>query len=208
LLLKFKIIYNSTVPEMAKPMLLPNADSSAGGFPLDADDTPKRFKEMMNPQVKDTQKDKAAVALENKADEAWVVRPGETFREFNARVKGLGLTVPPGVSESYRLDRNGRRYSSIPSIKKIEETLHKKEKTAVAKLDSENPFRARKKTGPKLKKKAQNGIRLSPGGKLKHSSDCAAEPPTLEIKPKATLKMPKKQSGAKNPSLLPLIRRQ
>lgn len=69
------------------------------------DDTPRRFKDLMKPAEKKptTATGTGKHTPKNKADDVWTVRPGETFRDFNKRIREAGLTVPPGVPETIRV---------------------------------------------------------------------------------------------------------
>lgn len=85
------------------------------------DDTPRRFRELLQQQAASEKdgpsppgsrgktrgkgKGRDREATTPPVDDRWVVRPGESFREFNARIRQSGLSVPPGVSEATRHPR-------------------------------------------------------------------------------------------------------
>ena len=76
------------------------------------DDTPRRFRDLMQPKKfvassaprEEPKKSPTKEVKEAPQNDAWSVRKGETFAEFNARIKMAGLSVPPGVPQTTRSD--------------------------------------------------------------------------------------------------------
>ena len=197
------------------------------------DDTPRRFKELLQQSTTTKSKNTTASSSRDgtsKVDDEWTVRPGESFREFNARIRQSGLTVPPGVSEATRYPREFR--NELP----VRETLPVKRFAAPELSDSavvpgertkqkRKEYLKQRREAKKLKKRQTqvstdendadddtrsasdiSNRRASSGSHL-HTRDVVQAPPALKVIPKATLKMNQRRSPhQKNPSLLPLLR--
>lgn len=178
------------------------------------EDTPKRFREIMNPtKAKNTAengkgRDKSRATLKDRPNDVWTVRPGEGFREYNSRIINAGYTVPPGVPETFRGPFIPRPAEVKPAKKYAQEPVMPGEKT-------------RKKHSEYLKQKKEQSKRQKVETPQSEDSDyevyeqkklrdVAKAPPVFKSLPKETLKMKvqgKPQHSHKKPSLLPILKR-
>jgi hypothetical protein len=181
-------------------------DPSLGTY---EDDTPRRFKDLLT-RPKSIPKSKTVV---KKGDDEWTVRPGESFRQFNTRIREAGLSVPPGVPETFRggaKHSQSRVESSNNCINSAKPSLTTKPLPKFSQAEGDGIRQKRKEhlknrrvkrvrdSGSDLEEYEQRGIR-----------DVVKAPPTIKVAPKATLKLKeRRQNNKRKPSLLPLIRKQ
>lgn len=163
------------------------------------DDTPRRFKELLSPRPKPVREVRKE-AKSAKSD-VWTVRPGETFREFNARIREAGESVPPGIPTTFRA---GAR---TPGVKRDEEPMPEPmpkpmllkrtaEETPLederAKTRKQERLRQRRdqikeKKERKREEKHEDAVWIERRG----LRDVVRAPPALKVLPKATLKIKK-----------------
>lgn len=200
-------------------------DTPEAAYP--EDDTPRRFKELLQQATAARNRGASVPPKGNRVpavDDEWVVRPGESFREFNARIRQSGLSVPPGVSEATRYPREPR------SERQVRETVPAK-RFAAPELPSpvvapgertkqkRREYLKQRREVKKLKKhRSQAGTDSDDDGdgadagranprSLLHTRDVVQAPPALKVTPKATLKITQQRPPhRKNPSLLPILR--
>lgn len=191
------------------------------------DDTPRRFRELLQRSTATRNKGSPAFPPKDgvvKVDDEWVVRPGETFREFNARIRQSGLTVPPGVSEATRYPCEphtrpstrdplpAKRFAvSVPSDSAVVPGERTKQKRKEYLKQRREAKRLKRHKTRAHSDDEDDGGGASAGklgsGALLHTRDMVQAPPTLRVTPKATLKITSRRSPhQKNPSLLPLVR--
>jgi hypothetical protein len=172
------------------------------------DDTPRRFKDLLNKP-----KFKRPVTDQPIKDDFWTVRPGETFRDFNARIREAGLSTPPGIPTSFR---------GSPPPKQTEPTKQvKPAKKFAAQPTTTGEVTKRKRKEFLKKRKEQKRQKVDDHHsdydeyEVKGLRDVVKAPPQLKFTPKATtLKVDKgkmkeraKGKGKGNPSLLPFIKK-
>lgn len=185
------------------------------------DDTPRRFKDIMRGPVNK----KKPVAPMSLKDDTWTVLPGETFRDYNARIRGAGLTVPPGVPETYRAGQKRPLSSSASAAVASSAASHATKATATTEEKPAKKFIVEADEGGKTKRKRTEYLKQrkekNKNSALQNSSDSEYErreeprglkqvvkaPPTFKVIPKAALKMHEpKINKAKHSSLLPILR--
>ena len=158
------------------------------------DDTPSRFKFLMNPPAKGIIKSSQRTS---KIDDEWIVRPGETFRQFNARIRSSGLSLPPGVPEATRVRQENPHkeyHNQVDSLERrpgvrvvpSEDTRLSGERTK----QKRKAFLRRKDEAKRRKTKDDeygatcNQVNMQ----RRHLRDVVQAPPNLKVRPKATLK--------------------
>lgn len=179
------------------------------------DDTPKRFREIMNPTKakktaeKSKGKDKSGATRKDRPNDVWTVRPGEGFREYNSRILDAGYTVPPGVPETFRGPFTPRPADVKPAKKYAQEPAVPGEKTRKKRTD----YLKQKKEQSK-RQKVENTIQSEDSDyevyEQKKLRDVAKAPPVFRSLPRENLKMKvheKPQHSHKKPSLLPILKR-
>jgi len=156
------------------------------------DDTPSRFKLLMNPPTKNTVKPSQRA---NTVDDEWTVRPGETFRQFNARIRGSGLSLPPGVPETTRVHQgyshNEERSQEDAQERRPEMRFAASEGTRLPgerTKQKRKEFLKRKDEAKRRKNKNDNDHDACSlvNAQRKNFRDVVKKPPNLKVKPKAT----------------------
>lgn len=184
---------------------------------------PKKFKRLLEQKNKQPRAPKAEPARADK-DDVWAIRAGETFREFNARIRNAGLTLPPGVPQTLRGDPSQHRPPqtqppappSFPSRQRAEKPamLFSAEKGPADAPDlaygerskqRRKEYQRNKKETKRREREEDEADRVPPPPK-RRLGDVVQAPPSLKTTPKATLKLAERPSkGHKRASLLPLI---
>lgn len=136
-------------------------------------------------------------------DDRWTVRPGETFREFNARIREAGLSLPPGVPETLRSGVVER--SEVPEVRPM--------KKFILQDEEESGNKTKRKRKEYLKQRKESGKRKRDddsdfeGYERKRFRDVVKAPPVLRVAPKEALKVKERPPKLKkNPSLLPILK--
>lgn len=176
------------------------------------DDTPRKFKDLMKSPSSPSSAPKKKATMQDtpKADDQWTVRPGETFRDFNARIRLAGLSLPPGVPEAFRGAPGKKRPSDVPP------PLPPPATKPLPKFTDEEGSKTRKRRKEYLKQrkavkksKEHDSSDLEEYEGRRNFRDVVQAPPVLKVTPRETLKMKEKPSKLKkNPSLLPFLKRQ
>ena len=185
------------------------------------DDTPRRFKNLMAPKpAKSTKSAHHTPASAPREDGPWTVRPGETFRDFNARIRAAGLSTPPGIPETFRgahpvVKRSTEDTTTDPQDRTVKRPAPVKPmpKFLPAAASPENEKKRKRKEALKQRKATKRARAEGESDydeyEIKGLRDVVKAPPQL-VTPKATLKMnntgTNQRKKAPSQSLLPLIK--
>ena len=158
------------------------------------DDTPSRFKLLMNPPAKKITKTSQSTS---KIDDEWIVRPGETFRQFNARIRSSGLSLPPGVPEATRIHQESLHKGDHNKVDAQQRRPEMKVAPSEdARLSGEKTKQKRKaflkRKDEAKRRKTKNDDDTDAAYNLvnmqrKNLRDVVQAPPNLKVRPKATL---------------------
>ena len=177
---------------------------------------PRKFKELMAMTKPHTATAAAAAApsastsgkKRGRADDPWTVRPGEGFREYNARLIKAGCTVPPGTPETLRdplAPAHPPKAAVRPPKRYAEEDLKAPEggtrKQRAAKLRRQKEQDAKRRKREKTQDQDNSDYEVYEQRSLR---DVVTAPPIFRSVPKETLKIKHREPGQskKKPSLL------
>lgn len=188
------------------------------------DDTPRKFKELMSllkppSATAATSSTTSLGKKKGRSDDPWTVRPGEGFREYNARLIKAGCTVPPGTPKTLRdplaspsstadatSSRPPPKAAARPLKRYAEEDLKAPEggtrKQRAAKLRRQKEQETKKRKREKAQDPDNSDYEVYEQRSLR---DVVTAPPIFRSVPKETLKSKHRErpgQSKKRPSLL------